>query len=148
MREAIFALTRGEVHDRGLARMLWHIVRDFREHTGLDADLVLVGDEPRLSRDNADALLAVAREGLANVEQHAHATSVVVILRTSKTGVTLAVHDDGIGAPALVLRSIASSATHFGLRGLRERIHKLGGTFKVRRAEDGGFVLRVRVPNT
>jgi signal transduction histidine kinase len=145
MREAIFALTRAEVHDRALSRTLWHVVREFRERTGLDADLVLVGKEPRLSAESAEALLAVAREGLANVEQHAQATSVVVSLRTSQTGVTLAVHDDGVGAPALVLRSIASSATHFGLRTVQERIRKLGGSFTYRLGEDGGFVLRVRV---
>jgi signal transduction histidine kinase len=146
MREAIFALTHAEVHDRSLASTLWHVVRDFRERTGLDADLVLVGKEPRLAPESAETLLAVAREGLANVEQHAHATSVVVSLRTSKTGVTLAVHDDGVGSAALVLRSIGSSVTHFGLRGVQERIRKLGGSFTVRRGEDGGFVLRVRVP--
>jgi signal transduction histidine kinase len=148
MREAIFALTRAEVHDRGLANTLWHFVRDFRERTGLDADLVLVGKEPRLSPESAETLLAVAREGLVNVEQHAQATSVVVSLRTSQNGVTLAVHDDGVGAPALVLRSIGSSVTHFGLRGVQERVRKLGGSFTMRRGEDGGFVLRVRVPMT
>jgi signal transduction histidine kinase len=72
----------------------------------------------------------------------------VVSLRTSQNGVTLAVHDDGVGAPALVLRSIGSSVTHFGLRGVQERVRKLGGSFTMRRGEDGGFVLRVRVPMT
>lgn len=148
MREAIFALTHGELPERGLARNLWHLVRDFRERTGLDADLVLVGKEPRVSPDAAEALLATAREALANVEQHAHATSAVVSLRTTTTGVTLAVQDDGVGARPLVLRSIGSSARHFGLRGVQERVHSLGGSFTVRRGEDGGFVLRVRVPNS
>jgi signal transduction histidine kinase len=146
MREAIFALAHAEVHDRGLARMLWQVVRDFRERTGLEADLVLVGKERRLSREPAEALLAVVREALANVEQHAHATSVVVSMRTSPSGVTLAVHDDGAGAPALVLKSIGSSLTHFGLRGQQERIRALGGTFTVRHGEDGGLVVRVRLP--
>jgi signal transduction histidine kinase len=147
MREAIFALTQAEIDDRELTRTLWQVVREFRERTAMDADLVLVGQARRLSRESAEALLAVVREGLANVEQHAHATSVVISMRTGPTGVTLAVHDDGVGAPTLVLRSIGSSVTHFGLRGLQERIRKLGGTFTVRRGEDGGFVLRVRLPS-
>jgi signal transduction histidine kinase len=146
MREAIFALAHAEVHDRGLARTLWQVVRDFRERTGHDADLVLVGKERRLSPQSAEALLAVAREALANVEQHAHASSVVVSLRTTQTGVTLAVQDDGAGAPALVLRSIGSSVTHFGLREMQERIRQLGGSFTVRPGEDGGLVVRVRLP--
>ena len=91
-------------------------------------------------------LWTVVREALVNVEQHAHATSVVVTLRRSRGGVTLAVHDDGVGAPALLLRSIGSSFTHFGLRGLQERIRKVGGSFTARNGDDGGLVVRVRVP--
>jgi signal transduction histidine kinase len=145
MREAIFALSRADLQDRGLERTLWTVVRDFRERTGLEADLVLVGRERLLPSETAEALLAVAREALVNVEQHARATSVVVTLRRSRGGVTLAVQDDGIGAPALLLRSIGSSSTHFGLRGLQDRIRKLGGAFTARIGEDGGLVVRARV---
>jgi signal transduction histidine kinase len=60
--------------------------------------------------------------------------------------VTLAVQDDGLGAPTLLLRSIGSSSTHFGLRGLQERIRKAGGAFTARNGEDGGLVVRARVP--
>jgi signal transduction histidine kinase len=146
MREAIFALSHAELQDRGLERTLWTVVRDFRERTGLEADLVLVGRERLLPPETAEALLAVSREALVNVEQHARATSVVVTLRRSRSGVTLAVQDDGVGAPALLLRSIGSSFTHFGLRGMQERIRKLGGAFTARNGDDGGFVVRVRVP--
>jgi signal transduction histidine kinase len=146
MREAIFALSRADVQDRGLERTLWTVVRDFRERTGLEADLVLVGQERLLPPETAEVLLAVVREALVNVEQHARATSVVVTLRRSRGGVTLAVQDDGIGAPALLLRSIGSSFTHFGLRGMQERIRKVGGSFTARNGEDGGLVVRVRVP--
>jgi signal transduction histidine kinase len=146
MREAIFALSRADLQERGLERTLWTVVRAFRERTGLEADLVLVGKERPLSPETAETFLAVVREALVNVEQHARATSVIVTLRTSRGGVTLAVQDDGIGAPALLLRSIGSSFTHFGLRGLQERVRKLGGSFTARNGEDGGLVVRARVP--
>jgi signal transduction histidine kinase len=146
MREAIFALNRADLQDRALERTLWTVVRDFRERTGLEADLVLIGRERLLPPETAEALLAVVHEALVNVEQHAHATSVVVTLRRSRGGVTLAVHDDGIGAPALLLRSIGSSFTHFGLRGLQERIRKVGGSITARNGDDGGLVVRVRAP--
>jgi signal transduction histidine kinase len=146
MREAIFALSRADVQDRGLVRTLWTFVRDFRDRTGLEADLVLVGKERPLPPETAEALLAVVREALANIEQHARASSVVVTLRTSRSGVTLAVQDDGIGGPALLLRSNGSSFTHFGLRGLQDRIRRVGGAFTARNGEDGGLVVRARVP--
>ncbi len=120
-------------------------MRDFRERTGLEVGPVLGCRERLLPPETAEALLAVVREALVNVEQHARATSVVVTLRRSRGGVTLAVQDDGIGAPALLLRSIGSSFTHFGLRGLQEQIKKLGGSFTALNGEDGGLVVRARV---
>jgi signal transduction histidine kinase len=56
------------------------------------------------------------------------------------------VQDDGIGASALVLRTLGDSATHFGLRGLNERVRGLGGSFNARTGDDGGLVVRARVP--
>lgn len=146
MREAIFALSRDEVFDRGLVQSLWRLVREFRARTGLEADLILNGKEHRLPPEAAESLHAVAREALANVKRHAHASAVVVSLKFGSRAVTLAVQDDGVGAPALVLRALDSSTTHFGLRGLRERVRGLGGTFTVRAGDDGGLVVLARVP--
>ncbi len=146
MREAIFALSRAEVHDRGLVQALWKLVRAFQHRTGIDADLVLAGDERRLRPEAAEALYAVAREALANVEQHAQASAAVVSLRFGPRSATLAVQDDGVGAPNLVLRSLTDSVTHFGLQGLNERVRQLGGTFTVRPGDDGGLVVRARIP--
>ena len=47
---------------------------------------------------------------------------------------------------ALPLRGIDTSATHFGLRDLRERVRRLGGTFSIRPGDDSGVVLRARLP--
>jgi signal transduction histidine kinase len=94
----------------------------------------------------ADTLYATAREALANVERHAHAASAVLNLKARSQSITLTVHDDGVGAPNLVLKRIGSSATHFGLGGLRERVRRLNGHFTAGPGPDGGFVLRTRLP--
>jgi signal transduction histidine kinase len=148
MREAIFALSRAEVHDRGLVQALWRLVREFRRRSSLEADLVLSGRERRLPPETAETLHAVAREALANAEQHAQASAVVISLRFSARATTLAVQDDGVGASALVLRTLGDSATHFGLRGLNERVRRLGGSFNARPGDDGGLVVRARVPSS
>jgi signal transduction histidine kinase len=148
LRAAIFALNRAEVHDLGLVRALWQLVREFQESTGLEADLVESGAERRAPPEIAEVLHAVAREGLANVEQHARATAVVVSLRFESDIATLTVQDDGVGAPPLVLDTLAESATRFGLSGLREQVSGVGGTFSAGPGDDGGFVVRARVPLT
>ena len=146
LRAAIFALTRGEVHDLELVRALWQLVREFQKRTGVEADLVQSGAERRAPPDIAEVLHAVAREGLSNVERHARATAVVVSLCFEPDAVTLTVHDDGVGASALVLSMLADSATRFGLNSCRDRVLRLGGTFTAGPGDDEGFVLRARVP--
>jgi two-component system sensor histidine kinase DegS len=146
LRAAIFALTRAEVHDLGLVRALWQLVREFQDKTNVEADLVESGAERRASPEIAEVLHAVAREGLNNVEQHARATAVVVSLQFDPEAVTLTVQDDGIGASALVLDTLSESATRFGLSGIREQVLRLRGTFMAQSGDDGGFILRARVP--
>ncbi len=131
--------------DLGLVSALWQLVREFQERTGIEADLIESGSERRASPEIAEVLHAVAREGLANVEQHAQATAVVVSLRFEADNATLTVQDDGVGAPTLVLSTLADSATRFGLSSLSEQVARVGGTFTAGAGDDGGFVVRARV---
>jgi len=146
VRDAIFALTRAEVHDRGLVEALWQLVRNFQQATGIEADLVVSGAEHRAPPEVAEALHAIARGALDNVGQHARASAVVVSLRFEPDAATLTVQDDGVGASPLMLSTLADSATRFGLRGMRERVVRQGGTFTAAPGDEGGFVVRVCLP--
>jgi signal transduction histidine kinase len=104
------------------------------------------GRERRVSSQTAETLYAVAREALTNVERHAAASAVVLSLSFEPSEALLSVQDDGAGVSPLVQRTLEDSATHFGLRSLRQRVNGLGGTFIAQPAEDGGFVVRACVP--
>jgi signal transduction histidine kinase len=146
MRAAIFSLNHASFAGRGLVEALWTLVRDFQQRTGTESDLVLTGVQRTVPADAAEALHGIAREALANVERHSRARAVVLGLHLTRRSVTLTVHDDGLGASALVLKQIADSTTHFGLRGIRERVNRLGGTLRIGPAPDGGFMVRARIP--
>jgi signal transduction histidine kinase len=146
LREAIFALNHAEVAGEGLIPTLFKLVRSFRQRTGIEADLALTGPRRQIPTEIGEALSAVAREALANVERHARAGAVVLRLEARQRFIALTVHDDGAGAPPLLFKQIADSATHFGLRGLRQRVQHLHGTFAAGPGPDGGFVVRVRIP--
>jgi signal transduction histidine kinase len=89
-----------------------------------------------------EALWYVAREALANVERHAAATSAALTLEQGRDGWLLRVADDGAGiTPAEPRRP-----GHYGLVGMRERMHAVGGTFSVRRGTSGGTIVEVRLP--
>ncbi len=146
LRAAIFALTRAEESDRELVAGLLKLVRNFRGRTGLEADLVISGDECEVRDEAADVLKAVAREALANVERHAKASAVALHLGFDRQSATLTVQDDGVGAAPLVVGTLAGSTTHFGLGDLHTRVRKVGGAFAAGPDDDGGFVVRASVP--
>ena len=106
--------------------------RIFQRRTGVEADLVLAGPERPVSREAGEALHAVAREALANVERHARAGAVVLSLRFDKRAATLTIQDDGAGVSPLILRTVEGSATRFGLRNSRERVRWISSAWAPR----------------
>jgi signal transduction histidine kinase len=146
LRAAIFALTRAEVPDRGLVPGILTLVQNFRGRTGLEADLVVSGHAGGVPAEIAEVLHAVAREALANVERHAHASAVALHLSVDGRSATLTVQDDGVGAAPVVIRTVAESNAHFGLHDLQARLEQVGGTLAASPGDDGGFVLRASVP--
>jgi signal transduction histidine kinase len=77
-----------------------------------------------------DDVVAVVREGLANVARHAQADSAGVDVVADDTGVTVVVEDDGVGIPADVTRSS-------GTANLAERAVARRGAYALT-ARDGG----------
>ena len=146
LREAIFALGHGEVGQSGIIDSLQRLVRAFQQRTGIEAELLVSGTPSRLSSEMAETLHLAAVESLANVESHSRAGAVVLSLHIARHTVTLTVQDDGVGAANRVVERIASSATHFGLRGIGQRVRQSGGTFNAQVSHDGGFRVRVRLP--
>ena len=89
---------------------------------------------PTLSSD----VLAVVREGLANVAKHAGATQVRVIAAVDDESVCVEVADDGSGADPASARG--------GLVNLSERAAARQGTFEILSESPHGTLLRWRVP--
>lgn len=89
-----------------------------------------------------DHVLAVLREALANVARHAQASSVEVHVRGSEDQLEVIVTDDGIGPPAEAVEAAVTRGEGNGLRNMRARAARVGGTVTVERAETGGTRIR------
>ena len=125
----------------GLAQALENLVGDWqRRHP-----------RPRLSLSHelpgtlgASVTLAayrVVQEALVNAVRHAQASEVTIEVRAGGGRLSLAVRDDGIGLPADWQRP-----GHFGLRGLAERVERLGGHFSVRALTPHGTGIAADIP--
>ncbi len=87
------------------------------------------------------AVYRVVQEGLVNAVRHARAQHVEIEVTASGGRMMVSVSDDGIGLPENWARP-----GHFGLRGLTERVVRLGGTLQVCNRDEGGACLRAEIP--
>jgi signal transduction histidine kinase len=92
--------------------------------------------------DRTDDLLRIAQEAVSNALRHADADVVTVSLERDTDLVELVVEDDGCGRAATTDRA----GIGVGLRSMRERAERLGGTLTVRDRLGGGTVVAVRCP--
>jgi two-component system, NarL family, sensor kinase len=100
----------------------------------------------RLDPDVETALFRVAQQALANIEQHAAARHVRIVLERSGPAVSLRVQDDGRGFdPAEV--EVLAGHQGFGLTSMRERVQALGGQLAIDTGR-GGTCIHAWVPAT
>jgi signal transduction histidine kinase len=117
-----------EFEDRCDVRLRWSVETDFALHT----------------YSMRICVYRVLQEALNNVEQHARATSVRVRVRESSGAVLLSVTDDGTGFDPSLLDS--ESESHYGVRGMKERVRHLGGLLDVISSPGGGATVRGFIP--
>lgn len=142
LRRSLANLRAPGLGDRPLAEALRAMCAEAGGRFGAALDCQLAEGANSLPSAVAEALWRVAQEGLTNVEKHAQARQVQVNLTLQPREVVLRVTDDGIGLPP----GAEEKPGHYGLRGLRERVEGLGGTFTVVAAGTSGTVVEARVP--
>ncbi|MEU3014431.1 sensor histidine kinase [Nocardia asteroides] len=90
-------------------------------------------------------LLRVAQGALANVREHAAATTATITLTSLDDQIVLDVADDGRGFDPDDLDDPAEHRGH-GLPAIRARVRQLGGTWTIESAPGDGTVLSVAIP--
>ena len=131
VRLTIFALHRAKP-TRELREEIEELVRVSTESLGFAPILTIDGRLTSLTAELEADLVAVVREGLANVARHAHASSVSVRLTIHGT-IRIEVADDGLG--------ISQAAVHSGLANLRQRAEARGGSLTLRARTPRGTAL-------
>jgi signal transduction histidine kinase len=133
---------RPTVLDLGLnAAVEWQIAQ-FRARSGMVCELIDHDTDIRINDHGATAIFRVLQESLSNILQHAHASLVRVELRQAHGMLSMTISDNGVG-----LRDGSRSKTgSFGLVGIEERIHLLGGSCAINSSPNGGTTVAIAVP--
>jgi signal transduction histidine kinase len=114
---------------------------------GTRIDLTVEGDAERwLPEEVQLCLYRVLQEALVNVEKHAAAAHVRVLLEIRPREVTLEIQDDGRGFRIPQHLGSLLEQDHFGLVGLRERLELVRGTLQIKSSPGQGTRLSARVP--
>jgi len=142
LRRSLANLRTSGLGDRPLTESLRTLCAEAAKRFGAAIDCQVAEGADALPPAVAEVLWRVAQEGLTNIEKHAHAHRVQVNLTMQPKEVALRMGDDGSGPPPRA----EEKPGHYGLRGLRERVEGLGGTFTVAPAGTSGTVIEARIP--
>ncbi len=130
----------------------WH-VDGFRQRSGIRVTFTAPANLGRLARDIELVLFRVLQESLTNVHRHSGSTTAHVALKIENGAAILEVQDQGKGIAATARgtlqgtaqRNQAGDAFGVGLRGMKERVHHVGGTLDLISSSKGTTV-RASVP--
>jgi signal transduction histidine kinase len=90
----------------------------------------------------ATSVFRIFQETLTNIARHAKAANVRIRLGIEDTVMLLEIHDDGKGIP----RHRISGKDSFGIIGIRERVHQLGGKVTFKGVRNKGTTVTVTIP--
>jgi signal transduction histidine kinase len=136
------------LEDLGLASALRSLVEGFSRPGGPQLHLDVPEKIEGLSSEVQLTLFRVVQECIANVYKHAHSDSATIRFARDNGHIRLQVEDHGIGfSPAGVQPGGSVPRDKgLGIRGMRERIHELGGNLEIT-SNGHGTTVRIAIPN-
>ncbi len=141
-RKIIFDLRPMTLDDLGLVPTLKRFLDTMKERTGILAEVRVMGGEKRLDSYLEIGLFRIIQEALNNVEKHANASRVKVVVEFRTGFVSAVVEDDGQGFDAEE-KVVGES---FGLLGMRERMNILSGELSIKSQKGCGTKVTIKVP--
>jgi signal transduction histidine kinase len=106
-------------------------------------NLALQEDIPE---NHAICLYRVLQEAILNIEKHAKAVSVQILLNKTDQGLSLIIQDDGVGFCPPAQFGILVKDNHFGLAGMQEMLLYYQGELTVHSMPGAGCTLTAFIP--
>jgi signal transduction histidine kinase len=140
IRDLAMGLRPSMLDDIGLEAALQWQGREFSRHTGVTARIEVDGTLDDLSDAQRTCMYRVVQEALTNCARHSKANNVLVSVRSMARGVSVRIHDDGVGF------DVKSSRGGLGLLGMQERVKALSGHLNMSSERMRGTTIHVWLP--
>jgi ligand-binding sensor domain-containing protein/signal transduction histidine kinase len=145
-RDAIWNLRHPDGSADGLSQKIQSIIRQVGTEFNTPIDYSMTGAPFATSQPVSHDLLMVAREAVLNAVRHGSPTRVEIHLSYSRDELAMNVIDDGCGFDPDHGEHL--NGHHFGLKGMKERVHRCGGKFHLDSAIGKGVHIDVRLPRS
>ena len=140
-RKIIFDLRPMTLDDLGLVPTIKRFLDIAKDRSGLITAVRLIGEERRLDSYVEVGIFRTIQEAVNNIEKHAQASLVNVVIEFRRDTLAVSVEDNGIGFDSA--GNVGSES--FGLVGMRERIHLLNGELTIKSVKGTGTKITIKV---
>jgi signal transduction histidine kinase len=128
--------------DYGLLEAIEWLGRQFTEATGIPVKFITPEKDIKVSEQIATCIFRVSQEALTNITRYAHAKNVSISIKIIEENIILTIEDNGIGFDTAAVQNKKS----FGILGMKERVHSLGGKFELISSSGKGTKITVSLP--
>lgn len=129
IREVVFNL-RDDSAAEGIVSLVAKMLSEWSQATGISSEFTLTGQDIIFPPESTHHLRSVVSEALTNVQRHASASHVSVVIKTSPDALDIEISDNGCGLSRGVDELYAYVAEgKLGIAGMKERVELLGGRF-------------------
>ncbi|MFQ5889788.1 MAG: sensor histidine kinase [Gemmatimonadota bacterium] len=146
VRSFIGAFRPPEFESRDLVALLEGLVLQHEADTDMDVTLEVDGRLPEVTLAVKIALYRVLQEALSNAYRHGGADRVaarlVPVRRGDEAGIEMRIVDNGAGFDPAAVRP----EQRFGLKGMRDRMEMIGGSFSLKSSPGRGTVIVLGAP--
>ena len=118
-----------------------YAIRSYYERNSYDITLQMDENLGQITPQIEQSLYRIIEESLANVNRHANAQHVAVMLGYRNNGLELSIHDDGIGFDS----GTATENDHYGIAGMHERAILCNGSLNIVSQRDSGTTVKLRI---
>ena len=134
--------TEEELQIGSLERRLKEELDIFRARTGFKLDFQCAIGKHNLPARIERELYFTLREGVLNAVRHSRATELHLSLSQTSKSCEATLRDNGVGFAV----AAAEGSNHYGLRGMKERIRKIGGVLNLHTVPGQGTEIHISVP--
>lgn len=148
VRKILDELVPAELENTQIAIAIQNMLERLRQEFGVQFELHIDSELPKIRADVEVALLRTTQSALANIRLHSRANRIVVELFNRSNQLRLTISDNGVGFDTADWEtSPTKESQKFGLRLMRDRLRELGGSLSINSSPETGTSVSVSLPS-